>query len=516
MRVLVKKQHFIHHRVAVLFGQLFCVLLLGACAGLRDGDRSLEGTPLPPEVANLLRQANIAETGLAVYMERLADGRVVASRQADRAMTPASAMKVVTSAVALTTLGPVHRGRTELRTDAPLAENVDVTDGVLRGNLVVQGFGDVDFSWRDLDNMLRKLRVRGIREIAGDVIIDRSYFSPARLDIGVPPFDDAPEFPYNTIPDALNLNSNLLEFDLRADAAQVRITTTPVLDNVRFVSMLILIDGPCEKWEDGWKLPETLRREDGSVQVTLQGTFPRNCATTVNLNVIDRADYAAGLITSLWRAQGGTLRGRVREGNAPPQTTLIAEHRARPLAEVIRDINKRSDNLMTRLTFLSLGARAGAADAANVGAAATTTTTLARAETEVRNWLAANRIATDGLVLENGSGLSRLERLSARQLAGVLRAVHRSKWEPEFLASLPIASVDGTMRNRLKKSQAAEIARLKTGTLRDASALAGFAQDASGALYIAVVMLNDDKAGGSNSARAVIDAYIDWLARATP
>jgi serine-type D-Ala-D-Ala carboxypeptidase/endopeptidase (penicillin-binding protein 4) len=497
--VLVKKQHYFSARLIALAGQLICLTLLGACASRAPAGWPADAARLPPQVAEVLRQANIPDEAMAVVVQRLSDGALIASRHPSRPMQPASSMKLVTTAVALEQLGPTFRGRVEMRTAA------ETKDGVLNGDLVLRGLAPLEFSWRDLQTMLQTLRASGIREIAGDVVIDRSHFRPARADIGVPPFDESPEWPYNVIPDALNLNSSLLQFDIRSDAAAVSIKIAPPLDNTRFISTMTLIDQPCEKWEDGWKIPQTRKRDDGVIEVELQGAFPINCVATPQLNVIDRADVAARLLTGLWRAEGGVLRGRVREheGVLPSQMRLLAEFRARPLSETVRDMNKRSDNPMTRLTYLSLGA-----NSANVGASST----FEDANAVVRGWFREKGIATDGLVMENGSGLSRSERITAAQLAALLRAMHRSKWAPEFMASLPIAALDGTMRNRLKNSPAKEVARMKTGTLRNVSAVAGYLPDATGQLCVAVVIINDEK-GGDNAARAAIDALLDWVVR---
>ena len=130
----------------------------------------------------------------------------------------------------------------------------------------------------------------------------------------------------------------------------------------------------------------------------------------------------------------------------------------------------------------------------------------------MRAWLRANGISDAGLVIENGSGLSRLERISPIQLAGVLRIAQKSNWLPELQSSLPIAGVDGTLRKRLKDSPAAQRARLKTGTLNGVVGLAGYVPDAAGRQHVVVVMVNDQRAGNGNG-RAITDALVDWVAR---
>jgi D-alanyl-D-alanine carboxypeptidase/D-alanyl-D-alanine-endopeptidase (penicillin-binding protein 4) len=128
----------------------------------------------------------------------------------------------------------------------------------------------------------------------------------------------------------------------------------------------------------------------------------------------------------------------------------------------------------------------------------------------VRQWLQRHHIDAAGLVLENGSGLSRLERISPAQMAAVLQAASDSPWAPEFQASLPIVGLDGTMRNRLGTSAAAYRARIKTGTLKNVTAIAGYVHDANGQPCVVVAMINHDLA--NQGGRAALDALIDWVA----
>ena len=265
----------------------------------------------------------------------------------------------------------------------------------------------------------------------------------------------------------------------------------------------------CEKWEDGWRIPTTVKADNGDIRVYLNGSFPKNCAQSLNLNVIDRADYTERLFRATWKKLGGSFTGKVFEAFLPetaqPAGTLpklLAEHRARPLAEVTRNINKTSDNTITRMLLLTLGTL----DATAPG------TTLQKGEAEIRAWLKQKGINDTALVLDNGSGLSRSERITPKQLAAVLEAAYRSKWAPEFLSSLPIVGVDGSMRNRLKTSSAAETGRIKTGSLRDVVAVAGYMPDTNGEQHAVVAMINHPQAI-ANGGRVVLDALLDWVAK---
>jgi len=428
------------------------------------------------------------------------------SHRAALPMQPASTIKLVTTLVGLERLGPTFRGRTELRTAGT------ITDGVLRGSLYVKGGADADLTGEHIADMLRALRYQGVERIEGDLVLDRSLFQPARPDLGVAPFDEAPEAYYNVIPDALLVNKNMLQLDMRATGSTLQLRMYPEFERVAVTSEMTLVERDCAKWEDGWKLPETRRQPDGRIEVVLRGTFPKNCNRSYSVNVLDRDDYVGRLVRRTWSDLGGTLSGRTIDGATPLDARLLAAHAARALPELVRDINKSSDNTLARLLFLSLGSLQGDPLEGSLALPGGEVSTVARADGAVRDWLRKQRIDDAGFVIDNGSGLSRTERISAQQMGSLLRAGLHSQWAPEFQASLPIGAVDGTMRRRLAGTPAAGRARLKTGTLRNVTALAGYVPDASGTLCVVVAMVNSERAGDGRG-RAVLDALVDWVAR---
>lgn len=450
---------------------------------------------LPAPVVERLKAANLPPEALGAIVLDAATGKVLLAHRANESFAPASTLKPLTTLVALERLGPAWRGHTRLVTDAP------VEDGVLRGDLVLRGGADADFDWVALQRMLIVLRNKGVREIAGDLVLDRSLFEPARTDQGQPPFDEAPEFRYNVIPDALLINMHLAGLEIESGADGLHATLQPALDRVRVESAMTFDGRPCATWEDTWKIPEVKREAGGEIVIRLEGAFPRHCSVSTRISVLDRVDFADRLFRSLWRDLGGSFRGVVRDGTAPGGR-LIAEHQSRALGALVRDIDKHSDNPTARLVYLALGT----IDEGPPGG-----TTAERAERQVRGWLKANGIDDQGLVLDNGSGLSRKERIRPDQLAAVLRVARSSLWAPELAASLPIVGVDGGMRKRLKDSRAALRSRIKTGTLRDASAVAGYVDDAGGETRIVVAIINHPLATGA-VARPVLDALIDWVA----
>lgn len=453
---------------------------------------------LPPPVLEALRAAGLPPESMAVVVEKAGSGERLLAYRAGDPMQPASTIKVLTALVALEKLGPAWWGKTELLTDAP------IEDGVLKGDLVLRGGADPDMDWPRFRRMLVSLRNQGVREITGDLLLDLSLFSPARMDEGLPPFDETPEFRYNFIPDALNLGGYLMGLELSSDKAKVSATIETPLEGVRIANALVLSDRKCADWEDGWKLPR-VEKAGTEVVIHLSGDYPKDCVASTRLHVLDRVDYADRLFRALWKELGGTYRGTTRLSPVPGGRKL-AEHRSRLLGEMVRDVNKRSDNPNTRLLYLVLGTQENGPAGG---------TTLERSERAVRSWMKDKSIDDAGLVLDNGSGLSRKERIRADQLAAVLQAARKSLWFPEFQSTLPIVGVDGGVRRRLDKSPAAQKSRLKTGTLRDTSALAGYVVDKSGETLVFVAMVNHPLAKGS-VARPILDLLVDQVARGLP
>ncbi len=451
---------------------------------------------LPEPVLVALRDTGFDATNLSVLVIPAAGGSPKLAQLESRPMSPASTMKLVTTLVALEELGPTYRWSTRLLADKPIVRSE------LRGPLYLQGQGDPNFSWDNLRGMLRSLRSQGLRKWHGDLILDRSYFRPTRPDVGAPDFDDSPLAYYNVIPDALLLNGNLMSITLSSDEKNTALLAAPTLQGVSLYSKITLDDSLCEEWDDDLINASVHQIGRASLKVTLDGHFPRNCKSNTQLNLLDRNDYIARFVRGYWQEIGGTWIGEVKDGKAPMNANALVTHQSETLANIIRLINKPSDNAMTRAVFMTLGeqrpteARAGSSTQA--GALA------------IRSWFTRKGIGDAGLVLDNGSGLSRIERISATQMAGLLQAGARSPWYAEFASSLPIVGTDGTMRKRLKNAIGLGRARIKTGSLHNTAAIAGYVRDAHDQDWIVVAFVNADDAKRS---RPVLDALIEWVAQ---
>ncbi len=460
--------------------------LLLSCAALAQ-------TTLPVPVAQALSAAGIPQDAVGVYVQRVGNEPPAVSFGADRPLNPASTIKLLTTYAALDFLGPAYTWSTEVYTTGALQE------GMLNGDLVLKGYGDPKLTLENFWLLLRNVRARGVRDIRGDLVLDRSYFTledddPAR-------FDGEPTRPYNTPPDALLVNYRAItvQFVPETGERNVRLVVEPALSAVRVVANVTATDGECGDWLSRLKIEPG---GDGRLAtLAVSGTYPRDCGErTRSFSFLSHPAYVGALFASLWKELGGTYSGTVREGVADAGTArLLATSRSPPLAEVVRDINKFSNNVMARQLFLTLG-----------GVSAGPPATLEKARATVRGWLVQKQIDAPELVLENGSGLSRTERIGARTMARLLLDAYRSPVMPEFMASLPLVAVDGTMRKRLGSADVAGRAHIKTGSLAGVRAIAGYVLDARNHLNVVVFMVNHPNAA---QAQAAQDALLQWVYR---
>ena len=466
----------------------FLVLgLLRAAASLPATALAQEDPPrraLPESVAAALRQAAIPPAASAIVVAPLAPGGVRIEANGSLPMNPASTMKLVTTYAALGLLGPAHTWRTEaFVTGSMIGDALD-------GNLLIRGGGDPKLVIEDLWLLVQRIRGYGIRELRGDLVLDRSAFATGPHDPGV--FDGERFRPYNAGPDALLLNFNAVAigFVPEPETRSARVVALPALAGMKLPTAVKLTEGPCNDWRGRLQADFS-----DPMAPVFRGAFPQACGERVlHLSALDHSRYFAAAFTALWNSAGGSLRGRVRDGTVPAEARRIAVQESASLAEVIRDVNKFSNNVMARQVFLSLAMGPGKPPASSV-----------RAEAALRSWLDSRELAMPELVLENGSGLSRVERVSAASLARLLQHAYTSALMPELMASLPLVGVDGTLRGR---NAAAGFAHLKTGLLADVRALAGYLLAASGRRYVVVAIINHSNARDGQAAH---DALLRWL-----
>lgn len=449
------------------------------------------GQALPASVEMQLKAAGIATSHLSVVVRAL-DGlsnggsptKALLSHQADEARTPASLMKLLTTQVALDQLGPGFTWKTTFYKEGELR-----SDGVLSGNLYIKGGGDPKLSLEVAWRMLQKLRAFGVKRIQGDLVFDKSVFEPMTQDPSA--FDDQPLRPYNVGADALliNFNALLLTFvpDLQAGVARVQVQ--PPLQGLVVQPTVALVKGACNDYRAALKVSF-----ESANALQFKGVYPQECAErTWPLAYPKPQEYTQRALAGMWSALGGTVSGNVRLGLVPSELRPLWEESSATLAQIIRDMNKYSNNVMAQQLFLSLsldGSRPASFE---------------QSQAKVKAWWTQNMPKTQPVpVIDKGSGLSRIESISANGLADVLEWAWRSPWMPEFVASLPIVGQEGT----LQKSDLGVMAHLKTGSLRDVLGVAGYVQTRFGERFLVVAMVNDPKA---RAARLALDALISWV-----
>ncbi len=445
---------------------------------------------LPPAVAQALAQAGIPESSIGIYVQDVRAERPVVAVGEERALNPASTIKLLTTLAALDELGPAYRWTTEVYADG--AQQGDV----LNGNLLIKGYGDPRMTLENFWLMLRNLRARGLREIRGDLVLDRSYF--ARDDGDPAGFDNEPTRPYNTPPDALlvNFKAVRLQFIPDAERRTLKIIAEPALPQIQLLNNIALDNEPCDDWVSRLKL--TALGDNASARLLFSGNFSLACGEKErSYSMLGHAQYVHGLFGLLWRELGGVFAGAVRDAERSADARLLLAHQTQSLAEIVRDINKFSNNVMARQLYVSLGAIVTGAPATGDKSARV-----------IKQWLTAHRLAFPELVLENGSGLSRVERISAKHLASLLLAAQRLAVMPEFVASLPLVAVDGTMKKRLAGAEIAGQAHIKTGSLSGVRAIAGYVLDAKGRTMAVVCIVNHARAPGAQAAQ---DALLKWV-----
>ena len=443
---------------------------------------------LPAAVADALKRANIPLSAAAVYVQAVDSTAPSISHNAAKSTNPASVMKLVTTTAALDLLTPAYRWKTEVYRDG------NVANGVLQGNLIIKGYGDPSFKAQEFWRMLMSLQQAGIKQITGDLMIDKTVFAKNVGDRHT--FDDETWRAYNAEPSAFLVNGRNTSFKFVASDTGVNVTQEFEIPEVQIVNNMKFSAALCGDWRS--RFSYTVKQKEAVSIVTFNGNFAPNCGEKyLELSIFDDEKYAFYTFKKLWKELGGNFNGKLKVQDAPTNAVKILAQQSEPLGYVIRDINKWSNNLMARQLLLTLAAEQNGAPA-----------TEAKGASVIKSWLMGKGIDAKELVVENGSGLSRLERISAEHLGQMLVSTYNSPVMSELTASLPILSLDGTMKKRLDTSPAAARGHFKTGSLDGVSAIAGYILDAKNRRHVMVMFANHANAASSKAAQ---DALIEWV-----
>lgn len=425
---------------------------------------------LPQKTRAILSLRNLPVESLSVHVVDIDSNDVILSWNAMTPKNPASVMKILTTAVALDELGPTYQWHTDFYYTGTLENEI------LDGDLIMKGFGDPYLTAEKIWIMLRSLRRKGIRSITGDLLLDDSYFSLPNYLPGA--FDNEPIRTYNVGPNALMFNLKTIKFHVEADMKNnmVKIFEDPKLENLNIVNKLIPIDGDCDGFQRGIKMVPNKTFN----QLSFMGTFPDSCRDfSFYRSMLSHNEYTFALFKSIWHQLGGELSGDWRNIIFEPLDEPFFSYDSETLSNVIGSINKHSNNVMTRNLLLTLAAEKYPLPA-----------TQKKGRMVIEEWLNNKGLNRIGFDYDNGAGLSRQSRLTAEQVTELLLETYKSPFMPEFMASLSLSGLDGTMFERFSDDEITGKLHVKTGMIDHVSSMAGYLYSKNGKRYAFSIIQN--------------------------
>jgi D-alanyl-D-alanine carboxypeptidase/D-alanyl-D-alanine-endopeptidase (penicillin-binding protein 4) len=464
---------------------LLALSAFAAVVGLQAAEPEL---PLPVRTSLDIRQ--LPHDSLSIFVQDLDSGEVILSWNDQVARNPGSTIKLLTTMVALDILGPAYTWNTDVFVMG------DVENGRLEGDLLLKGYGDPFLVTERVWQLLRQIRQMGIREIHGDLHIDDSYFYLPDYDPAA--FDRQPLRAYNVAPNALLMNFKVVRywFEPEHDTDSVRVWLDPPLENLGIENELSLTAGSCRGYQRGI----TISANEAIDRMTFSGKFPSGCESyAMDRTALSHNEFVYGLFMSLWRESGGEFFGGWQNVVAPEDLEPAMSFPSLPLADVITRINKYSNNVMARQLLFTLSSEVLGAPGTEEGG-----------REVITNWIADAGLNLDGLILANGAGLSREVRMTAAGMGRLLEFGWRQPYMPEFASSLALAGKDGTLRRRFDDASLDGIAHLKTGSLDDVVAIAGYLQARSGRRFVVVTMQNHEDIH-RGPGREVQEALLRWV-----
>jgi D-alanyl-D-alanine carboxypeptidase/D-alanyl-D-alanine-endopeptidase (penicillin-binding protein 4) len=460
---------------------LICLVLLPLFA-------HADSSPLPAGVRSALNVRDVPHDSLSIHVEDVDTGEVVLQWLAGEPRNPASTMKLLTTLVALDTLGPAYRWKTNVYA---LGE---ISGGRLDGDLLLRGQGDPFLVTERVWQMLRAIRRLGIDEITGDLLIDDSYFDTGDYDAGA--FDRRPLRAYNVAPNALLMNFKVVRYWFEPNGSKVTVRLDPALDNLRIDNRLRVVKAPCRGYQRGIAITTNADNDE----VIFSGRFPSGCRRyAMDRTVLTHNEFAYGLFKTLWQESGGVFEGGWKNAIASDEDEPVLSFESLPLADMITSVNKHSNNVMARQLLYTLSAEVLGAPGTESGG-----------REVISSWLSDNKLELGKLAVENGAGLSRESRITAADMAMLLRFAWKQPYMPEYLASMSLTGVDGTLSRRFRNSDLAGKAHLKTGSLDHVTAIAGYLQSRSGRRF-AVVALQNFEDIHRGPGEEVQEALLRWL-----
>lgn len=444
---------------------------------------------LPQEIETFLKNSTIPKSDVSIYIKETgANGKELISHNVRTTRTPASVIKVLTTYAAAIQLGFDYRFPTRFYTTGKIRR------GVLHGDLVVKGYGDPTLGTKDLKKIVSKIKAKGINKINGQIIIDRSYFRVGTKNSSG--FDKHVYSPYNAMPDAMMFNERVSTICVTPRMNSV--SKKEADESYQVINKLQRVNKPC-KGRYSWPGVRVDDKSSVVPNVLLQGKISKHCGTRNICKVVTKPylTFYYSLKDAL-KKSGVHVKGNMRLKTVPQQARVLFTHYSKPLEQIIAKTNKKSNNLYARHLLLTLGAKVYGAPA-----------TLNKGRKAIENVLKNRGALSAGkLKIDNGSGLSRTAKLSAKMLADMYdHAYHR--YGKRWMDTLAIAGVDGTIKKRFRNTVVKQRAWMKTGTLNRVKNIGGYVKSKSGKLYTVVILVESNR--GNWRASKLQNDIMKWL-----
>ena len=446
---------------------------------------------IPFELDNKVRSVPLNPSSYSIYIQDINGAREpIASWNAHKQRTPASVIKLLTVYAGLLGLGYEYRWETKFYYTGYIRK------GILRGDLIVKASGDPTLKTGDLDEIVNNIKRAGIRKILGNIVIDRTLFKVPNRNSSR--FDKNIYSPYNAMPDALMFNERKSTLCVTTSGRAIKIKRDIPDWSYKVVNKIKPVNGSCRR---GRSWPKVSIKERGSQSIiTFSGRLAKRCGDRKICKVVTqpyKSFYYA--LKAKMKQQGISFSGKMRLHKTPKNAKYIFSHYSPTLERVISIIAKKSNNLMARQLMLTIGSK--------LFSPPIDTMKGRKAIERILNRY--NILEPNSTYISNGSGLSRVSKVTAQSLANLLRHAGVN-YGDRWMNTLSIAGIDGTIKRRFRYSTVYGRAWMKTGTIKGVANIAGYVEGISGERYIVVVLVNDRYS--ARYGRKLANIVIEWVA----
>ena len=441
---------------------------------------------LPYDLEAEISTIPLNKNNYSIFIQSTSSPIPLASWHAHKKRSPASVIKLLTTYSALMELGYDYRWETKFYYTGTIRR------GVLRGDLIVKASGDPTLKTRDVDSIVSAIRSHGIRQITGNIILDKSIFRiSSRNNSG---FDKNRYSPYNAMPDALMFNQRKSTVCVSPHGRKVY-TTKDIPDlSYRVINKMRLVNGSC-RGSRSWPRVSIKNRT-----MIFSGKLSKNCSDRKICKVVTKPHLSFYYtLKSKIKKKGIKYTGKMKLRQTPKSAKYLFSHFSKSLEEIISITAKKSNNLFARQIMLTLGVTQYGKPG-----------TLQKGRNGVERILNKHHILERGKTfIENGSGLSRISKITAQSLGNLLLDGYHN-YGDRWMQTLSIAGIDGTIKRRFRYSSVFGRAWMKTGTIRGVANIAGYVEGAFGERYVVVVLVNDKYS--RKYGRKLANKVIEWVA----